>query len=86
MTGIRFDKTINLGHILTFLGFVAAIWTTSSTLHTRLVLVEERQRLQELKDADQDARAKESARDLKDALRDIHSSMEKLADLQRTKK
>lgn len=80
MTGIKFDKTVNLGHILTFIGFLAAIWSSTMMLHTRLVLVEEKQKMQEMKDAEQDTRGKEVYRDMKEALQDIHRSMERLAD------
>ena len=80
MTGVKFDKTVNLGHILTFIGFLAAIWSSTTMLHARLVLVEEKQKMQETRDAEQDARSKDTQRDMKDALRDIHLSMERLAD------
>ena len=80
MTGVKFDKTVNLGHILTFIGFLAAIWSSTTMLHARLVLVEEKQKMQETRDAEQDSRSKDTQRDMKDALRDIHLSMERLAD------
>ena len=34
--GVRFDNTINLGHILTFLGFLVTIMVTWSTLDKRV--------------------------------------------------
>ena len=80
MTGVRFDKTINLGHVLTFLGFMAAMWVASTTFHTRIVLLEERQRLQELRDSQQDSQTREARQEMQSALRDVHNSIEKLTD------
>ena len=43
--GVRFDNTINLGHILTFLGFLVTIMVTWSTLDKRVVVLGKAARL-----------------------------------------
>ena len=44
--GIKFDSTINLGHILTFLGFMVAGLTAWTTLDKRVVVLEESKKSQ----------------------------------------
>lgn len=44
--GIKFDSTINLGHILTFLGFMIAGLTAWTTLDKRVVVLEENKKSQ----------------------------------------
>ena len=44
--GIKFDSTINLGHILTFLGFMVAGLTAWTTLDKRVVVLEENKKSQ----------------------------------------
>lgn len=44
--GIKFDSTINLGHILTFLGFMIAGLTAWTTLDKRVVVLEESKKSQ----------------------------------------
>lgn len=44
--GIKFDSTINLGHILTFLGFMVAGLTAWTTLDKRVVVLEESKKAQ----------------------------------------
>ena len=43
---MRFDNTINLGHILTFLGFLITIMVTWTTLDKRVVVLEESRKAQ----------------------------------------
>lgn len=38
--GFKFDKTVNLGHILTFLGFMFAGFGAWTTLDKRVVVLE----------------------------------------------
>ena len=54
--GIKFDSTINLGHILTFLGFMVAGLTAWTTLDKRVVVLEESKKAQAQIDAAQDSR------------------------------
>ena len=44
--GIKFDSTINLGHILTFLGFMVAGLAAWTTLDKRVVVLEESKKAQ----------------------------------------
>ena len=44
--GIKFDSTINLGHILTFLGFMVAGLTAWTTMDKRVVVLEESKKAQ----------------------------------------
>lgn len=54
---ITFDKTINLGHVLTFIGFILAGLAAWGTLDKRLTLVEESRAFQKQVDSSQDQRA-----------------------------
>lgn len=80
---IQFDKTINLGHILTFLGFIvtgAAMWTT---MDKRVLVLEENRINQQILDKRQDvemALQKESARQ---DMHEISSKLDRL--IERTK-
>lgn len=80
MTGVRFDKTINLGHVLTFIGFIVSIAVTASAFDKRMAIIEEVQRQQITKDSQQDARQRELSEDMKAWLTDIRKSIEKLGD------
>ena len=51
---IRFDPTVNLGHVLTFVGFILAGIGAWSTLDKRLVVLEENRRTQSLVDQNQE--------------------------------
>lgn len=52
----RFDPTVNLGHLLTFLGFVVMGFGAWSTVDSRLVVLEENRKTQAAIDHAQDAR------------------------------
>lgn len=80
MTGVRFDKTINLGHLLTFAGFIISIAVTASSFDKRMALIEEVQKQQTLKDKQQDDRQRELSDDMKIWLHEIRKSIEKLGD------
>lgn len=53
---IKFDPTVNLGHVLTFVGFIVAGFGAWATLDKRLVILEENRRTQVLVDQNQDQR------------------------------
>jgi uncharacterized protein involved in tellurium resistance len=76
---MRFDNTINLGHVLTFAGFIASGFAAYSTLDKRLTVNETRipsieQRLQET-----EARTKEVLTDLRGDMKDVRRSVDDLA-------
>jgi len=76
MTGVRFDRTINLGHILTFLGFIGTMLVGYNAMDKRITIVEEIQRQQPFRDHAQD----EQRRDLKQSTSEIRRGIEKLND------
>mgnify|MGYP001170100149 CR=1 FL=1 len=75
-----FDPTINLGHILTFIGFMVMIFTTWTTLDKRVVILEEARKSQEAMDKIQDQRADQSRAEIKDTLNEIKRALERLND------
>ena len=84
--GVRFDNTINLGHILTFLGFLVTIMVTWSTLDKRVVVLEESRKVQAILDSAQDVRSVEKFTEIRDTLNEIKRSVERSNDrLERTK-
>jgi hypothetical protein len=78
--GVRFDKTINLGHILTFLGFLATIMVTWSTLDKRVVVLEESRKAQAIMDSAQDLRSAEKFNEIKETLGEIKRSVDRVND------
>lgn len=82
--GIKFDATINLGHVLTFVGFVIAGFTAWSTLDKRLTVIEERANFQAQIDRAQDARLVEHLAGIKESLADIKSTINRLSDGRRS--
>ena len=75
--GVRFDKTINLGHVLTFLGFLLTIMVTWTTLDKRVVVLEESRKAQATIDSAQDLRTNEKFSEIKDALGEIKRAVER---------
>jgi hypothetical protein len=78
--GIRFDATINLGHILTFVGFLLAGFGAWSSLDKRLTVIEEHRYLQKQVDLSQDNRATEAALQMRDVLGRLDKQVERLND------
>lgn len=84
--GVRFDNTVNLGHILTFLGFLVTIMVTWSTLDKRVVVLEESRKAQAVLDHAQDNRSAEKFNEIKETLGEIKRTVERVNDrLERTK-
>ncbi len=77
---VRFDKTINLGHVLTMLGFLLATLVQWNMMDKRVVVLEEFRTGQREKDTTQDTITREKAQEVKDALRELKNSVEKLGD------
>ena len=78
--GVKFDATINLGHILTFLGFVCTIFTVYQTLDKRVVVLEEGKKYQELRDENQDRTHDHNMREIREVTAEIKKSIERLND------
>lgn len=81
--GVKFDATINLGHVLTFVGFVIAGFTAWSTLDKRVTVIEERASLQALVDKNQDTILNASMVQIKESLSDIKGRIDRLAESRR---
>ena len=73
--GVKFDGTINLGHMLTFAGFLITIMVTWSTLDKRVVVLEEGKKSQELRDAAQDQRNGDQMTTIKESLVEIKTNV-----------
>ena len=78
--GVRFDNTINLGHILTFLGFLVTIMVTWSTLDKRVVVLEESRKAQAVLDHAQDNRSAERITEIRETLGEIKRSVDRVSD------
>jgi len=78
--GIRFDKTINLGHIITFVGFILSLVVTWSTLDKRVVVLEESRKAQELRDSGQDQRNSDQMGAIRESLVEIKQNVIALRD------
>ena len=83
---LKFDPTINAGHMLTFAGFLLTISIGWATLDKRVVVLEEQRRSQELRDQSQDNRAGERIGEIREALGDIKRTVEKVNDKLERKK
>lgn len=73
--GVKFDGTINLGHMLTFIGFLITIMVTWSTLDKRVVVLEESKKAQELRDSAQDQRNGDQMTAIKESLVEIKTNV-----------
>jgi hypothetical protein len=77
---VKFDSTINLGHLLTFVGFVMTGFGAWSSIDRRLTVLEESRRVQAQIDANQDERLSQSMGQIKESLSDIRRNLEKVSD------
>jgi hypothetical protein len=80
--GVRFDKTINLGHLLTFAGFIFTILVGWNTMDKRVVVLEESRKAQELRDSGQDQRNTDQLAAIKESLVEIKQNVIALRDRQ----
>ena len=78
--GIRFDPTINLGHVLTFLGFLIAIFAAWVNLDKRVVILEENKRTQHQIDKAQDALLQQNLIQIRETLNDMRTGINRLND------
>lgn len=77
---VKFDKTINLGHILTFAGFIMVALTQWNVMDKRVVVLEEARQAQRERDQSQDTSTKEKFQEVRDALTELKHGVEKVAD------
>lgn len=73
--GVKFDSTINLGHMLTFAGFLITIMVTWTTLDKRVVVLEEAKKAQDLRDNAQDQRNADQMTAIKESLVEIKTNV-----------
>lgn len=76
-----FDPTINLGHVLTFLGFMVAGFSAYSSLDKRVTLVEQTAVITQERTRERDAQVKETLAEVKGDVKDVSRT---LSDVQRT--
>jgi hypothetical protein len=77
---VTFDWSINLGHVLTFAGFLLTIGLAFTALDKRVVVVEQAVAYQTRRDEAQDTNQKELKAEIKEALRDVNASLNRLVD------
>ena len=77
---VRFDKTINLGHVLTIVSCLIVVMAQWSIMDKRVVVLEEFKAAQRERDVAQDAISKEKFVEVREALVDLRRSVEKVAD------
>ena len=77
---IKFDRTINLGHVLTVLSFLVVAATQWNIMDKRIVVLEEFKASQRERDIAQDQQSRDKFGEVKDALNDLRRSVEKVAD------
>jgi hypothetical protein len=75
---IKFDSTINLGHILTFLGFIGAGAVMWGTVDKRVVVLEEARSSQRLVDQRQDIEAADNKKNVREDLKEISNKLDRL--------
>lgn len=80
MEKFHFDWSVNLGHVLTFLGFILTGFVAFQNLDKRVVVLEQSTVYQTKRDEAQDQVMREAKTEIREALRDVHNSLEKLSD------
>jgi hypothetical protein len=82
--GIKFDKTINLGHVLSMAAMIAAVMASWSLMDKRVVVLEVTQNQQAAaqreRDSVQDSSTREKFGEVREGLADLRRSVEKIAD------
>lgn len=77
---VRFDPTVNLGHILTFVGFLLAGLGAWTMLDKRIVVLEEARNTQVIIDKTQNERYSDVSQQVKELLIRLDRSVERLND------
>lgn len=75
---IKFDATINLGHILTFIGFIVAGFSAYTSLNNRVVMLEDAKTAQSVIDHRQDAAIETAAKIQREDFREINNKLDRL--------
>lgn len=77
---IKFDKTINLGNLISMGAFLLALMVQWNMMDKRVLVLEEARAAQRERDSNQDNSTKESFQAVKEALGDLRRSVERVAD------
>lgn len=72
---VAFDPTINLGHVLTFVGFLVTGFSAYSTLDKRVSLIESQTTVVMDRSREQDTRLKETLAEIKLDVKDLQRSV-----------
>jgi hypothetical protein len=75
---IKFDATINLGHILTFIGFIGTGVAMWQTMDKRVVVLEEARAFQTSTDKRQDSTLDDTKKSVREDLREINNKLDRL--------
>lgn len=75
----KFDPTINLGHVLTFIAMVIGVMSSYSLLDKRVGVLEERSNTAIAQAADKQAEQKESLREIKSDIKDLQHSVNEIS-------
>lgn len=75
---IKFDATVNLGHVLTFLGFIVTIASTWQAMDKRVVVLEEARVVQSATDHRQDGELAENKKTIREDMKEINAKLDRL--------
>lgn len=78
MKKLRFDPTINAGHLFTFAGFLITIFIGWTNLDKRVVVLEESRNTQTQKDKHQDATLAHQSAQIRESLSEIKAAIIRL--------
>lgn len=76
---IKYDPTINLGHVLTFASMVAAVMASYSLLDKRVGVLEDRSAQAMSQAADRQAEQKDALREIKADIKDLQRSVNEIS-------
>ncbi|MFD2754283.1 hypothetical protein [Comamonas terrae] len=76
---VKFDPTVNLGHVLTFIGFMTAGITAYGTLDKRVSLIESQAAIASSHVRDQDSRLKETLSDIRADVKDLQRTVNNMS-------
>ncbi len=75
---LHFDPTINAGHLLTFLGVIAAFLIGWSTMDKRVLVLEEAKSYQRERDSNQDAAIRDKLAELREGQMETRRTLEEI--------
>jgi hypothetical protein len=76
---IRFDPTINAGHILTFVAMVVGVMTSYSLLDKRIGVLEEKASSAVTQSAERQLEQKEALKEIKSDVKDLQRSINEIS-------